>query len=86
MVRLAKMESRERRKCHVNDICASAQGQKSRSSELQLTICFSAEVGNRLALIVVISPEQDQLALDHILCLEPELGWAALVGTEGPLL
>jgi hypothetical protein len=52
---------------------------------MQFTICFSAEIGDRLALVVVISAEQDQLTLDDVLCLEPELGWPALVRAERPL-
>jgi len=33
----------------------------------------STKIGNRLALIVVISAEQDQLTLHHVLGFEPEL-------------
>jgi hypothetical protein len=50
-----------------------------------ISIRLSPEIGDRLALVIVIGAKQDQLALDHVLCLKPEPGWAALVRAERPL-
>jgi hypothetical protein len=48
---------------------------------MQLPLRLTTKVGDRLAFFVIISAQQDQLALDHVLCLKPELGRAALVET-----
>src|SRR5688500_12039386 len=43
-----------------------------------------SKISNRLPLIIVICSQQDQLALDHVLGLEPELGGATFVWAERP--
>jgi hypothetical protein len=44
----------------------------------------STKINNRLALIIVIAPKQDQLTFHHILGFEPKLRGTALIGAQGP--
>src|SRR5215207_11774793 len=68
--------------------CSSSlagERQEHRPSKLQLALLFSSEIGNWLAFVTIIGSEQDQFALDDVLCLEPELGWPALVRAQRSL-
>jgi hypothetical protein len=51
------------------------QGEKGRSGIAQTSPAAlgPTEIGNGLAFIVIVGPEQDQLALHDILCVKPNL-------------